>query len=204
MDWILIKIRKFEIMLKYCIIVVLLVSGLSLTAQDDAYVQGDEPAETEAIGTPEQRGFDWKRVTIGGGFGMTFGDLTFIEIAPTFGYYLTDNILAGVGGSYTYYSDNRGGSNWSTSIYGGRIFGQYLFDNLPLLAHTELELINFDDLVDGRVNIVNLYVGGGIQQRFSNNSFFYILALWNLNETKESLYFQPPSPIIRGGIAIGL
>ena len=192
-------------MLKNTLILLFALLSYTLSAQgDDSYVMGDTDEQVESVGTGERSGFDWRRVTIGGGFGMTFGDLTFIEIAPTFGYFLTDNILAGVGGSYTYFSDNRGATNWSTSIYGGRLFGQYIFDDLPLLAHTELEVINFDDFNDGRVNIVNLYVGGGIQQRFSNNSFFYILALWNLNETQESLYFQPPSPIIRGGIAIGL
>lgn len=189
-------------MLRYSLIVLMLVLGSSLKAQDEGYVYGDGPAETEEVSTPKKSGFDWNRVTIGGGFGMTFGDLTFIEIAPNLGYYLTDNILVGLGGNYTYYSDNRSG--WNTSIYGARVYGEYLFDNLPLLAHVETELINFEDFDGSRLNIINLYVGGGIQQRFANNSYFYILALWNLNETKESLYFQPPSPIIRGGIAIGL
>lgn len=168
-------------------------------AQDDGYVYGDTQPKPK---TPQNSGFDWERVTIGGGFGMTFGDFTYVEVAPNLGYYLTDNILVGVGANYTYYEDKY--YNYKTSIYGGRVFAEYLFENMPFLAHTEAEVINFEEYLGSRINVVNLYVGGGIKQRFGGNSYFYILALWNLNETRESLYFNPPSPIIRGGIAIGL
>lgn len=168
-------------------------------AQDDGYVYGETPTKPS---NTQKSGFDWSRVTLGGGFGMTFGDYTFVEVAPNMGYYLTDNVLVGIGANYTYYEDKY--YNYQTSIYGGRVFAEYLFDGLPLLAHTEAEVINFEEYLGSRINVVNLYVGGGIQQKFSGNSYFYILALWNLNETRESLYFNPPSPIIRGGIAIGL
>ena len=180
-------------------LIILVIISFGAAAQDDGYVYGDAPAKPKE---EKKTGFDWSRVTLGGGFGMTFGDYTYVEVAPNIGYYLTDNVLLGIGGNYTYFENKY--YNYSTSIYGGRVFAEYLFDNMPLLAHTEAEVINFEEYLGERANIVNLYVGGGIKQRFGGNSYFYILALWNLNETKESLYFNPPSPIIRGGIAIGL
>ena len=185
--------------MKVFITILLAVISYGLSAQDDGYVYGDNVAQPNPA---LQSGFDWNRVVVGGGFGMTFGDYTYIEVAPTFGYYLTDNIIAGVGANYIYYEDKI--FNYNTNIFGARVFGEYLFENMPLLAHAEVETINFEQYIGKRINIVNLYVGGGIKQGFGNNSYFYILALWNLNETKESLYFNPPSPIIRGGIAIGL
>lgn len=189
-------------MKKYLIIALTLILSSSTFAQDDdSYVYGDNAPTVKS--SNKKSGFDWSRVTIGGGLGMTFGDYTVIEVAPNFGYFLTDNILVGVGGNYTYYNDKI--YNFSTSLYGGRLFGEYIFTNAPLLAHAELEVLNVEDFSDGsRVNIVNPYVGGGLKQNFGGYSYFYILVLYNLNTTPESYSLQPFNPIIRGGIAIGL
>jgi len=167
--------------------------------EEDVYVSGD--ANKITTPTLSEQGFNWSRVTLGGGLGLTFGTITLIEIAPTVGYYLTDNVLAGAGVNYIYYEDKT--INFNTSIYGARVFGEYLFDNLPFLAHVETELINIEGSRRNRMNIVNLYVGGGLKQQIGKTSYFYLLALWNLNETKESYYLQP-NPTIRLGVAIGL
>lgn len=183
------------------LIVIIITSNICFGQVDDNYVYGDNASKTKQSSN-KSGGFDWSRTTVGGGFGMVFGDYTIIEVAPTFGYYLTDELIVGVGGSYTYYSDKR--NNFSTSLYGGRIFTEYLFPDFPLMAHAELEVINVEDFSDGsRVNVINPYVGGGIKQNIGGNSYFYILVLWNLNETPESFSLQP-NPIIRGGVAIGL
>ncbi len=188
-------------MLKHSLIILaLFISTFGFSQDEDSYVFGDD-TESSSTNSSKGGGFDWERATIGGGLGLSFGTLTVLEIAPNFGYYLTDNVLVGVGGRYSYYKDNV--DNFSTSIYGGRVFGEYLFGKLPFLAHVETELINLEWTQDVRKNIVNVYVGGGIKQRIGGRSYLYILGLWNLNETKESFILQP-NPIIRGGIAIGL
>ncbi len=184
-------------------ILTIFISSIAFSQEEDSYVLGDKTSSTS--NTTEWKitdKFDWHRVTVGGGLGATFGTITYIEIAPTFGYYLTKNIVAGVGANYTYYSDND--YNYSTSIYGGRIFGEYVFPDLPLLAHVEGEVINLAGFANKRINIYNVYVGGGIKQSLGPNSYIFILGLWNLNETKESSYYLQPNPIIRGGIAIGI
>jgi len=188
--------------MKKCIsFILILCFSLGLIAQEeDEYVLGDNSSSTATA--PQKSGFDWGNVTIGGGLGLTFGTITYVEVAPTVGYFLTDNILTGVGINYVYYENNQ--YNYSTSIYGGRVFGQYLFEDLPFLGHVETEIINIDLLGNKeRVNIVNLYVGGGLKQHMGQSSYFYLLALWNLNETKESFYIQR-NPVIRLGISIGL
>jgi len=188
-------------MRKYGILIITLILSTSIFSQEeDGYVYGDNTSE--AINKSSGGGgFDWSRTTIGGGFGLVFGDYTIIELAPSIGYYVTDNILAGIGGNYTYYNDKY--YNFSTSLYGARVFGEYIFENIPFLVHSELELINIENFDGSRLNIINPYIGGGLKQNFGGRSYFYILVLWNLNETKESYYIQP-NPIIRGGIAIGL
>ena len=190
-------------MLKNVLIILsLFVATLAFAQDEDSYVFGDNTSNNSSSKSSKTGGgFDWDRVTVGGGLGLVFGDITLVEVAPTFGYYLTDNVLAGIGANYTYYEDKV--FNYNTSLYGGRVFGEYIFDNLPLLAHTELEVINVESYDNTRINIVNPYIGGGLKQNFGNYSYFYILVLWNLNETKES-YLLQPNPIIRGGVAIGL
>ncbi|MBI2281746.1 MAG: hypothetical protein HYU68_13810 [Bacteroidetes bacterium] len=168
-------------------------------ADEDSYVYGDTP---ETKPDSEKSGkFDWDRVTVGGGLGATFGDLTYFEIAPAVGYYITDNILAGVGGTYIYYSDNV--YKYKTNIYGGTIFTEYLFKDLPILAHAETNLMNyFSRNRQARINAVGVFLGGGLKQQLGDGrSYLSILVLWDINETQDSFY---PNPIIRGGISIGL
>ena len=167
-------------------------------SQDDTYVYGDVGV-TQNNTTPQ--GFSWDRVTIGGNIGAIFGNITLIEVTPQIGYFLTENIMVGVGANYMYYEEKA--ANFSTSIYGGRVFGQYVFSELPFIAHVEGELINVPNHNFTRLNIYNFYVGGGLKQQLGDNSFFFILGLWNLNETKNSFFIQP-NPVIRIGIAVGL
>ena len=188
-------------MKKFLLISFLLISVLGFSQDEDSYVFGDNSKSSSSKSSKNGGGFSWDRLAVGGGFGLVFGDVTIVEVAPTFGYYFTDNILGGIGGNYTYYSEKA--TNFSTSLYGGRVFGEYLFNNVPLLANAELEVINVESYDDERINIVNPYIGGGLKQSFGGHSYLYILVLWNLNETKES-YLLQPNPIIRGGVAIGL
>lgn len=168
-------------------------------ADEDSYVYGDTPSTpTKSTST---RKFDWKRVTVGGGLGATFGDLTYLEISPSLGYYITNNIVAGFGGTYIYLSDNI--NKYKTNILGGNIFTQYLFKDLPVLVHAETNLMNyFSWNRQVRINAIGVFLGGGLKQQMGDGrSYLSILILWDVNETKDSFY---PSPIIRGGISIGL
>ena len=180
------------------------ISFIGYAQDEDSYVYGDNSSSTTSSSksSSSNGGFNWSRTTLGGGLGLSFGDFTVIEVAPNFGYYLTDQILAGVGLSYTYYGEKA--TNYSTSIYGGKIYGEYLFENMPLLAHVETELINLEWLDNTRKNIVNVFVGGGLKQDLGGYSYVYVLGLWNLNETPSTIIIRQPNPVIRIGFAIGL
>lgn len=90
-------------MLKKAIIVVfsLLVSsyGYSQVSEDDYAI--DDSTATQRDRSNDD-GFDWDKITVGGGLAVNFGSITYIDVSPTVGYYLTDNILAAVGGTYIY------------------------------------------------------------------------------------------------------
>jgi len=165
--------------------------------EEDDYAFGGEP--TKETKTTNGK-FDWSRVTLGGGLGMTFGNITYINVSPTFGYYIKDNILGGVGGIYTYYADNT--NHFTTHTYGSKIFGEYFFDQAPILLHAETEWLNlfyYDE--NRRIDIISILLGGGIRQKFGDHSYLFLMALWNVNESKYKIYANPRISL---GIAIGL
>lgn len=191
--------------MKNLVTILLVFFALSLSAQDDGYVYGDTPAKAK---NEKKKGFDWNRVTVGGGLFLQFGTNSYIAVSPTLGYYLTDNLIAGFGGSYVYEETNSVLFPYTATTYSGMAYAQYIFEDLPILLHTEIEKatvkVNYLDLTDDFViDMVNVYVGGGLKQNMGGNSYLYALGLWNLNETKESNYIQT-NPIIRIGFAIGL
>ena len=175
-------------------IVTLLIFKLSFSQNEDSYVFGDNGGKTSSSSEWKVTDpFDWQRVTVGGGLGLTFGTVTLIEIAPTFGYYLTQSLLAGIGGNYTYFSDDR--FNFNTSIYGGNVFAEYFIQGTPITLHVEPEFINFESTVQQtRINVFNFLVGGGIRQKIGGNSYVSILFLYNLNETRESRTLSTNQP----------
>jgi hypothetical protein len=87
-------------------------------------------------------------------------------------------------------------------MYGGNVFTQYMFNNLPVLAHAETALMNYYSFNrSARITTTAVLLGGGLKQDFGGRSYLSILILWDINETEDSFY---PNPIIRAGIAIGL
>ena len=159
---------------------------------------------------PAKRGFDPNRLFTGGGLGLQFGTVTLIDVSPHIGYYLTDALALGLGGTYQYYRYKDRYYEYSTDIYGGRLFARYyLFENLFL--HGEYEYLSYEAaLVDPfsyftgdtkRVGIDSYLVGGGYRQPLGANSYVNLLVLWNLNET---LYTPYDNPIIRMGVDLGL
>lgn len=138
----------------------------------------------------------------GGNFSIQFGTITLVDASPLIGYKITDKLVAGVGGTYIYYRYQDRTYNFTTDVYGGRVFGRYyILENL--FAHGEYEILNLErfDFADRRINIESILVGGGYRMEAGPNSFFSIMGLWNLNDSYYSPYMNP---IIRVGFTVGL
>lgn len=147
------------------------------------------------------KGFSWDKVVLGGNVGASFGDYTFINLSPNLGYYLNENLIAGIGATYIYYDEPFYGSS---NMYGGRIFSDYLFlENFIL--HAEYEVLNLEIFdrygFSDRINIGSFLVGGGIRSNLGGRSYASLMLLYNLN---ESVYSPYTNPIFRVGFGIGL
>jgi len=182
---------------------ILLLSCLtfSVNAQNDPDSSGANVKPTLNKNTTPLR----DRLFFGGDLGLNFGDVTYIYLAPTIGYKLTDKWGVGLGPSYSYLKDKRYVNyTYETSTYGGRLFSQYRIFNQALL-YGEYGLINAEvyDLLQTelvRATIPSLLLGGGYIAEIGNRSNFTIMALWNFAESNYVFY---ENPIIRAGFNVG-
>jgi len=153
------------------------------------------------------------RFFFGGSLGLQFGSYTYIDVSPLVGYKVTEKLHVGLGFTYIYLDAEAQFSNssikrYSTSDYGGRIFGRYyIYQNF--FAHTEFEVLNIgypvyypvsDKIEIFRETVTSWFVGGGYNQAIGENAALQLMILWNLTEEQFSPY---SNPIFRIGIAAG-
>ncbi|GAB4281641.1 MAG: hypothetical protein Kow0068_06130 [Marinilabiliales bacterium] len=140
------------------------------------------------------------RLFYGGGFGLSIGSVTQIDIAPQVGFRVTDRFNTGVGVIYKYISvSDRYSMSFSTSIYGFKVFTNYMVTS-QLFPHAELESLSLErkyfDFInnfpqDGRFWYHSIFLGIGYYMPISPRSGSYILALYNINDSSNSPYSSP-------------
>lgn len=195
--------KKYASIPLYLLLMTFIFASVSTLAQD--YSQ-----------TPETRFID--KLFFGGGLGLQFGTLTLIDVSPIIGYRVTEKFETGLGFTYKYYRYKDYYIDYSTgigydlksNIIGGSVFARYhIFENV--FAHVEFERLHYryDDyyntgagLQSDRItaNFNSIFVGGGYRQRISKGSYFFIMALWNINEGALSPY---SNPVLRMGMVFG-
>lgn len=146
------------------------------------------------------------RLFFGGNVGLSFGSLTFIQIAPLVGVRLTDKLGVGLGPSYSYYSDRRDSRlKFTTETSGGRAFAQYrVHESIMLYSEYELLSMEVPDLLYTRLerrNINSLFVGGGYLAPIGQRSAVMISVLYNVLEDSFSPY---DNPVFRTGFIMGM
>ena len=218
-------------------LVVYLTVPLSAQEQDYRPVKGSESkppppppppaAEATEVKSKEEKSgstsdskWNWSDFRLGGNLGLSFGSVTFLDISPTFGYFvIPQKLQVGIGTKFIYYNSRQGyivldpfGNPvdippYKTFIYGGGFFGNYtIWDGV--FAHAEFEMVNKDSYFDitKRVNVPHLLLGGGYMQPIGESGHFFIAALFNVLDSDESLYagtFGSLPLIIRTGVGFG-
>lgn len=158
------------------------------------------------------------KLVFGGGFGLQFGTITLVDLSPVVGYRVTERLETGIGISYKYYkvkdywydyNSNRS-YDLKSNIIGGSVYLRYnILKNV--FAHTEFEQLQYrytqyyntgTGLTTEKetANISSVFIGGGYRQPISQNSYFFIMALWNLTESSLSPY---NNPVLRMGVILG-
>ncbi len=176
----------------------------------------------------------WRRFSVGGNVGFQFGTVTGIMVSPEVRIRTFDQLYVGLGFTYQYfrYRDyywddiNKDYLDFSSNVYGGRIYLRYYLRSLfhswigNLFAHAEYEYMAYiqpyhydplgriydpynNTLAPGQSTISynSVLIGGGYSQPIGGRVFMDLLILFNLNDT----YYSPYSnPVFRIGVGVGL
>ena len=197
-------------MKKILTVVMLMVCVSYLKAQ---YVRpsGDNSTPAAQPGQqPAQQPDFWSKVSIGGSFGLQFGDITYVALSPLINYRINDNLEIGIGPVYQYYkyTDSYYNYTYSTSIYGGRIVAMCFLPGE--LSHIfiigEYDLLNVPDYYSPfvgvtRANIGIPLVGLGLRRPIGEHSYFILTGMWDLSNSALSPYVNPN---ISAGVDLGL
>lgn len=149
-----------------------------------------------------------ERFSYGGNVGASFGTgyqsyllqpLVFFRAAP--------KTILGGGFTYAYWSQKLTVApgkteTFSDNVYGFNLFArQTIFD--PLFAHVEYNpmnftLYNYATRAEERIWHHAMFVGGGLNQRFSERGGYYIMILYDLAYNANRTYYQNPYDIRMG------
>ncbi|MCI0522642.1 MAG: hypothetical protein L0Y37_03205 [Bacteroidales bacterium] len=146
-----------------------------------------------------------ERLFFGGGFGLTFGSITNIEVSPLVGVRVLPRLAVAGGPTFQYYADEFG----EMTIYGGKGYVQFTLiqslDNLIPLGlntgvhlHGEYEglsldkaLVSIDPDATGRVYSGAFLGGVTISQPTGMRSSMNLSFLWVLTSTGYQIYDNP-------------
>jgi hypothetical protein len=192
------RFKTFTIVLTWLLCGLLMVSQAQVT---DTYVDEEDEEEESPIGRkntsqdkqPAPGLLD--RIYFGGNLGLSFGDITFIDVSPLVGYRITDKFSSGGGVIYRYFQDRRFAPPVAFSITGGRIFARY--DIAPMLfPYAEYELLSFrirdSQFLSPREWQEAVFIGLGFNQALGGRGQVNVLALYMLNWDITNFIYRSP------------
>jgi hypothetical protein len=146
----------------------------------------------------------------GGGIGLGFGDIKFVEIWPLFGYNFNPKVRGGMSLIYRYRKDDRIPDSTSTTDYGGSLFVDY-FPVPRFFLRGEFEHLNYEfiyqdpntlELFTEREGFNSVFGGVGFANPIGSNGALNIMLLYNFShEDGQSPYADPY--VIRIGVSFG-
>lgn len=172
-------------------------------------LHADTGSPTETFPIPESyapaRAAPRDRWFAGGGIGLSFGTVDFIEIVPVIGYRFTPRIHAGLQLLYRYRNDGRYVEDVTTTDYGGTVFGRFFVGEGVFFEvdyeYISFELVNFD-LSTYREDEGNVLGGIGYSAPISRHAGFFVVVLYNFTYDDRFSGYEDPW-LIRAGVTVG-
>lgn len=173
------------------------------TEQNTEAVEDDTPQETDynrqKVNADAPRPSFWKRVCFGGGFGLRFGEVTNITLAPNAIYQFNPYVGAGVGLNGMYASQK---DAYKATVLGGSLIGT--FNPIRQIQFSsEFEVLNVDQNYDPFFEANGyqdrnywypaLFMGIGYNPGFMTIGVRYDV----LYDGEKSIYGNPFMPFIR-------
>jgi hypothetical protein len=120
----------------------------------------------------------------GGGLGLSFGDVDYVEIAPLVGYRFFPKFDAGVQPFYRWVNDSRYAEDVTTDDYGVDLFARY-FVMPTIFLQGEYEFLNYEYVLPSfqteRSSTNSFLAGGGFSSPIGKGAGFFVSILYNFN-----------------------
>jgi len=153
------------------------------------------------VGTPSRAG---DKFYAGGGVGLGFGDVNFVDLSGVFAYNVVPRVTTGLRLTWRSRDDGRFEERITTNDYGAAIFARF-FVKRPFFLHAEYERMSFEyirsDLSTSRDEFDSFLVGGGAAHPLSAHATLFVSALYNLAYDSDEFRQPYTSPwIVRAGV----
>lgn len=144
------------------------------------------------------------RFYVGGGIGLGFGDVDYVDLSGVFAYNVVPRVTTGLRLGWRNREDSRFDPKLTTNDYSAALFARW-FVKRPFFLHAELERLSWEyvnaDLSKSRTDTNSFLVGGGIGHPLSKNVSLFVTALYNLSYESSDLRQPYDSPwILRAGV----
>ncbi len=184
--------------LKKYIAILLLFKLQDGLAQTDSvyYGERDPQVKTKAKNKNERLQKIKENMLYGGNFGAWFGNTTFINLSPSIGYRVTDDLQIGIGVIYNYASVRySNGAKFSQSLYGSHSFARYMLTE-DLFAQVQYDKLSQPNYYSTnpkmeRVWVDYFLVGGGYRVAIGDKSALITSIMYNLTPHNLSIYSNP-------------
>src|SRR5262249_12355255 len=143
----------------------------------------------------------------GGGIGLSFGDVDYVELAPLIGYRFLPKLDGGVQLVYQYQHDSRYAETFTLNNYGANVFTRY-FVVPSIFLQAEYQYLNYEYALPSfdttRSTYNSLLAGGGFSQPMGRQAGFYVSALYNFSYNSTDPHSPYTDPwIIQAGVTAG-
>jgi hypothetical protein len=193
----------------------LLLAGVVNASAQVYYPSDEEDSRNEQLkqDSENERAPFLDKMFVGGGFGLSFGDVTFVQLMPIVGYRITPKLSGGVRFMYQYTSRKLSyltpPERISSHDFGLGPFARMMLFG-PVFAQIEYEYLNYQYYTAPgekiRSGFDSFMAGGGIIQPIGGKAAFFLTALYNFSYNSSSTAGPQPydSPLVlRAGITAG-
>lgn len=147
------------------------------------------------------------RIFYGGGIGLGFGDVEYVELAPMMGIRFNYNFSVGVSFMYRWVSDTRFATDIETEDFGANVFARYHVSPNAYFQ-VEYEYLDYEIYVlpleqTERHSFSSTLAGGGVAQPVGQRTYAYATVLYNFsyNDQLDNPYNDPW--VYRFGMSVG-
>ena len=183
----------------------------SSSAEEGNAVNNQPAVEEAAVPAKKSSASKSKRnirdnIFFGGYINLSFGSYTVIGIEPMLGYRLTPKFSTGVKVRYNYIQDDRYDRSYTTSTYGGSIFGRYHVTP-KFYGQAEVASYNYETFYIGggseRDWVPFVLMGGGYTQPLGERTWLNVEILFDVLQDDGSPY-EDWEPFFSIGIGAGI